>query len=113
MLVFARVRLLRFGESAAARETLDGSGIAVIDGHDVGGEDAGEVVAHERLENDDGRADDADVNLDAGPDCGAPLGVGDVGIIRKGHDVGDTNDTDDHHTVRTCVSGLRRAFPGG
>jgi hypothetical protein len=34
------------------------------------------------------------------------LGVGDVGVVRKGHDVGDTDDTDDHHTVGRGVSGL-------
>lgn len=97
MLVFTRVRLLRFGESAGV--ALDGRGIAVVDGHDVGREDAGEVVAHEWLEHDDGRAHDAHVELDTGPDCGPPLGVGDVGVIGKRHDVSDADDADDHHTM--------------
>jgi hypothetical protein len=102
VLVFTRVRLLGFGEPAG--EAL-GRGIAVIDGHNVGREDAGEVVAHKRLEHDDGCTHDADVELDAGPDCGAPLGVSHVGVVRKRHDVGDTDDTDNHHTVeRRCVS---------
>ena len=111
MLVFARVRLLGFGKPAG--EALDGRGIAVVDGHDVGGEDAGEVVAHERLENDDGRAHDAYVDLDAGPHCGAPLGIGDIWVVRKRHDVGDTDYTDDHHTVGRRVSGLRQALVEG
>ena len=102
VLVFTRVRLLGFGEPAG--EALDGRGIAVIDGHNVGREDAGEVMAHKRLEHDDGCTHDADVELDAGPDCGAPLGVGDVGVVLEGHDVGDTDDTDNHHTVGRHVS---------
>lgn len=105
VLEFTRVRLLRFGESAR-----EARGIAVVDGNDVGREDAGEVVAHEWLENDDRRAHDADVELNGRPNCGASLGIGDVGVVRKGHDVGNTDDADDHHTVVRRVSGLRRVL---
>lgn len=109
VLIFTRVRLLRFGESAGK---VLGRGIAVVDGHDVGREDAGEVVAHKWFEHDDRRAHDANVELDAGPDCSTRLGVGDVGVVRKGHNVRDTDNTDNHHTGGRYVSGLCRALIG-
>jgi len=63
-------------------------------------QEAWDICPEERLECCKADADNTEVDLDAGPEGGASLRPGYVGVVLHGPDIAYTDDTDNSDTVK-------------